>query len=35
MNGGKIQFGIESEVTTFGIAFEQFEFDVSTQGCKK
>jgi hypothetical protein len=29
MNGVQIEFGFECKVIEFGIAFEQFEFDVT------
>ena len=35
MDGTQIQFGLESKVIEFGIAFEQFEFDVTAQRRKE
>jgi len=35
MKSVQIQFGLECKVIEFGIAFEQFEFDITTQSRKE
>lgn len=35
MNSAHIEFGRERKMIEFGVAFEQFEFDVTTQGRKE